>query len=175
MSVYTSIETDELTGFLSNYAVGRLRDYQGISDGIENTNYFVNTINGDDRCFVLTLWDGGTLSGIIDFYDACDDILLYDVAVLVNDWCNTRDAVLDKDKVVALLQAYNSYRPFQDNEQRYWSTMLRAGALRFWLSRLHDKHFPRPGELVHMKNPDVFRAILKDRIANSDVYREYWI
>jgi homoserine kinase type II len=45
MSVYTTIESDELEGFLSSYSVGSLRDFEGISDGIENTNYFVNTAN----------------------------------------------------------------------------------------------------------------------------------
>ena len=62
MSVYTTVETDELEGFLSNYSVGALRDYEGISDGIENTNYFVNTLNGDDRRFVLTLFEHHTLA-----------------------------------------------------------------------------------------------------------------
>ena len=121
------------------------------------------------------LWDGDMLSGIIDFYYACDDVLLYDVAVLVNDWCNTDQATLDRGKVIALLQAYNNYRPLQANEQQYWPAMLRAGALRFWLSRLYDLHFPRAGELVHTKNPDEFRAIMKDRVANNDSYRDYWI
>ena len=103
------------------------------------------------------------------------DVLLYDIAVLANDWCNADSAGLDHDKVVALLKAYNRYRPFRENEQQYWPAMLRAGALRFWLSRLYDKHFPRPGELVHTKDPDDFRAILKDRVANSEVYHDYWV
>jgi homoserine kinase type II len=121
------------------------------------------------------LWDGDTLSGIIDFYYACDDALLYDVAVLVNDWCSNEDASLDQEKVTALLRQYNHYRALQDNEQELWPTMLRAGALRFWLSRLYDKHFPRPGELVHTKNPDEFKAIIRDRAAKHDQYRDYWI
>ena len=121
------------------------------------------------------LWEGDTLSGIIDFYYACDDALLYDVAVLVNDWCSNEDASLDQEKVTALLREYNHYRALQDNEQELWPTMLRAGALRFWLSRLYDKHFPRPGELVHTKNPDEFKAIIRDRAARHDEYRNYWI
>ncbi len=54
MSVYTTIEDNELKSFLSNYNVGQLVDYQGISDGIENTNYFVNTSRGR---FVLTIFE----------------------------------------------------------------------------------------------------------------------
>ncbi|MFV2004954.1 MAG: homoserine kinase [Gammaproteobacteria bacterium] len=326
MSVYTTIEESELNSFLSNYDAGQLDNFQGISDGIENTNYFVNTDNGRyvltifehhsfeemqyylnlmhhfadhgvpsatpvadkqgnylslfkdkpialverlnggsitsttvDHCEQLgtamgkmhaaglsfdhrqanprgpgwcqrtalkvliklsedeqtllenevlfqkadshdfgrhadlprgvihadlfrdnALWDGDKFSGIIDFYYSCDDVLLYDLAVAVNDWCH-KDGVnqdnfsLDEDKVHALLTHYNTFRELTAHEQDYWPAMLRAGALRFWLSRLHDKHFPRPGELVHTKNPDEFKSILIDRIKHSDHYRDYWI
>ena len=92
-----------------------------------------------------------------------------------NDWCSNEDSSLNQDKVSALLAHYNTYRPLADNEQAYWPAMLRAGALRFWLSRLYDKHFPRAGELVHTKNPDEFKAILADRINNSDQYINYWL
>ena len=87
-------------------------------------------------------------------------MLLYELAIAVNDWCSNDDASLDRDKVLAFLSHYNIYRPLTENEQEYWPAMLRAGALRFWLSRLQDKHFPRPGELVHTKNPFEFIEIL---------------
>ncbi len=320
MSVYTTIEESELKTFLANYNVGKLTDYQGISDGIENTNYFVNTDSGR---FVLTIFEqhsfeemqyylnlmhhladhkvpsanpvadkqgrylnhfknkpialverlsGGSIiktsvqhceqlgaamgkmhaaglsfesrqdnprgpawcqltahkvinklteneqtilnnevhyqkqkrhadlprgvihadlfrdnalwqndaknvsfSGIIDFYYSCDDVLLYDLAVTANDWCLNQDFSLNRDKVFALLSHYNHHRALSNQEQSYWPAMLRAGALRFWLSRLYDKHFPRAGDLVHSKNPDEFKSILTDRISHSDRYLDFWI
>lgn len=319
MSVYTTIERDELDSFLANYSVGELADYSGISDGIENTNYFVDTHNSDGQRYVLTifehhsfeemqyylnlmhhladhevpsanpvadndghylsilkdkpaalverlagrsirettvaqcgqigaamgkmhaaglsfdshqpnprgpdwcihtadtlqeklpsaelqllneeitfqksirdaklprgvvhadlfrdnsLWDGDQLSGIIDFYYACDDTLLYDIAVTVNDWCCLDDYSLDHEKVIVLLKSYNQFRPLQEVEREYWPALLRAGALRFWLSRLYDKHFPRPGELVHTKNPDEFKTILIDRVNKQSDYQNCWI
>ena len=120
------------------------------------------------------LWAEDNFSGIIDFYYSCNDVLLYDLAVAANDWCTNEDASLDKDKVTALLAEYNNHRPLNALEQEYWPAMLRAGALRFWLSRLYDKHFPRAGELVHTKNPKEFKSILVDRINNSDTYINYW-
>jgi homoserine kinase type II len=122
-----------------------------------------------------SLWAGDTLSGIIDFYYACTDALLYDIAVTVNDWCCNPDFSLNQEKVSALLQHYNQHRELTNNEQDYWPTMLRAAALRFWLSRLYDKYFPRPGELVHTKDPDEFRAIMIDRIKQQDLYRSCWL
>lgn len=316
MSVYTIIEDDELKTFLSNYDVGDLQSFQGISDGIENTNYFVDTSRGrfvltifehhsfeemqyylnlmhhladhkvpsanpvadrqgnylslfkdkpialverlnggsitdttvnhcqqlgtamgkmhaaglsyeaklanprgpswcqhtaleiidklsEDEKSVLenevhfqkekrhadlprgvihadlfrdnALWDGNQFSGIIDFYYSCNDVLLYDLAITANDWCLNEDFSLNREKVVALLSQYDNYRPLQNNEHQYWPAMLRAGALRFWLSRLYDKHFPRPGELVHTKDPDEFKSILVDRIKHSSIYSNYWI
>ncbi len=324
MSVYTNIDPSQLEHLLSHYSVGELVDFKGISDGIENTNYFVDTRHqGEIRQFVLTIFEhhsfeelqaflglmhhladhqvpsanpvaddrgqylrrfgnkplalverlkGASItdisidhcrqlgeavgkmhaaglsfdirientrgphwcrqtasrimdrltkpertmlqdelafqhenrhaglpqgithadlfrdnalwyrhdgqdrfSGIIDFYYACHDVLLYDLAVIANDWCGDGDYRLEHDKVVTLLRHYHAFRPLQAGEQAFWPVLLRSAALRFWLSRLYDKHFPREGELVHTKDPDVFRAILQDRIQHHDDYRTFWI
>jgi len=313
MSVYTTIKHNELEAFLLNYNVGDLVDYTGISDGIENTNYFVNTSKGQ---YVLTifeeltakelpyfldlmaflaehevpsahpiedkqgdflrvlknkpaalvvkltgkgitqpnpaqcralgeslgklhsvshqftehrdnprgpswwndmsnkldnklstaerellkaeitfqnkhrhdalptgvihadlfrdnaLFEEDSLTGIIDFYYACNDVQLYDLAITVNDWCSNTDSALDTARVSAMLESYIEKRPLLDEEKQAWPMMLRAAALRFWLSRLHDKHFPKEGEMTHIKDPDVFKNILINRIENSDKYRE---
>ena len=304
MSVYTVVERDELEAFLSNYTLGDLIDYQGISAGIENTNYFVTTsekklvltlfenhcadelgyfldlmaflaehdvpsahpiadnsgrylreLNGKPAALVMrlsgsnvehpspaqcaalgknlgklhlagqsfsghrdndrgprwwyatrdavigkladdervlledeltfqrehrfdnlprgvihadlfrdnALFEDDTLTGIIDFYYACNDVLLYDVAVTLNDWCSNGGGTLDEEKSRAMLDAYKKERPFSTEETEAWPVMLRAGALRFWLSRLQDHHFPREGEITHIKDPDVFRDILLAR------------
>jgi len=315
MSVYTVVEKDELEAFLGNYSLGKLLDFQGISAGIENTNYFVTTsekrlvltlfenhtadelgyfldlmaflaehevpsahpiadnngnylreLNGKPAALVMRLSGGGvdapnieqcralghalakmhlagqsfdghrdndrgphwwlttrdivapklspddlslldeelsfqrshrfdalprgvihadlfrdnalfeedTLTGIIDFYYACNDVLLYDVAVTINDWCSNGDGALNEEKVLALLGAYRQVRPFTGEEAQAWPVMLRAGALRFWLSRLQDLHFPREGELTHIKDPNVFRAILIARKEQTTHLLELW-
>ncbi len=316
MSVYTPVERDELEAFLLNYELGDLVDYQGISAGIENTNYFVTTsekslvltlfenhtaeelgyfldlmaflaehavpsahpiadrnghylrtLNGKPAALVMrlrgasiehpgtahcralghalahlhlagqqfsghrdndrgphwwhttrdviadklsdsertlldeelafqrthrfdslprgvihadlfrdnALFEGETLTGIIDFYYACNDVLLYDVAVTVNDWCSNADGSLDEEKLRALLSAYRKIRPFTSEEQSAWTVMLRAGALRFWLSRLQDLHFPREGELTHTKDPGVFRNILQQHKTRAARLQELFV
>jgi homoserine kinase type II len=67
--------------------------------------------------------------------------------------------------VSALLTAYDAQRPFLDEERAAWKSMLRAAALRFWLSRLHDLHRPRAAELLTPHDPTHFERILRDRIA----------
>ena len=308
MSVYTNIEQHELEAFLKNYSLGALLKYQGINAGIENTNYFVTTENGE---FVLTIFEeigfdtlpyylnlmahlsdhgmptahpiadlhdnylqvlknkpaalvrrlkgknilapecihceavghalaqmhilgdsftgvmanprgrewvehtanrvseyltkedqkllceevnfrkqdiaknltkgvihadlfrdnvmfkGQILTGMIDFYYACNDYLLYDLAVTVNDWCSTENGELNADLYTALLKAYQSKRPTTELETDAWPYMLRAAALRFWLSRLQDKIFPKDGEITHIKDPDVFKNILLAHIHST--------
>ena len=302
MSVYTAVSKAELTGFLSRFPVGELQSYEGITAGIENTNYFVTTNVGEyvltlfehhqhdelpffinlmawmaehdipsahpiadhngeylqtlnDRPAVLavrlhgespeiptpgqchalgvmlgrlhtagqsypdfrenprgktwrhetgkkllsklngdaanllenellfqqqhdlsnlpqgiihadlfrdnSLFDNNHVTGLIDFYYACNDALVYDLAISVNDWCRKDASHLDSELVQAMLSGYQSIRPLLSEENDYWSAALRAAALRFWLSRLHDLHFPREGEITHTKNPDEYRKILE--------------
>ena len=106
------------------------------------------------------LFDGDRLGGIIDFDYACYGTLIYDLAVIMNDWCLLADGQLDAGRMESLLQAYHQVRPLQDREHEALPLMLRVGALRFWLSRLNDLNFPLPGELTFSKDPDEFRNML---------------
>lgn len=113
------------------------------------------------------------LGGFFDFYFAGCDKWLFDVAVTVNDWCvDLATGVLDTARADALLRAYQTIRPFTAEERRHWSDMLRAGAYRFWVSRLYDFYLPRAAELLKPHDPGHFERILRERILHMPALPE---
>ena len=106
------------------------------------------------------------LTGVIDFYYACNGYYLYDLAIIVNDWCLNKDMTINLQRQDALVNSYNKNRLIEKSEKEAWPNALRHAALRFWLSRLHDKHFPLDGEITHQLDPNDFKLILIDRIQN---------
>ncbi|KMN50675.1 serine kinase [Chromobacterium violaceum] len=116
------------------------------------------------------LLDGNHISGFIDFYYACNDILLYDVAIAVNDWARLDDDELDGGLARAFLEGYQSERPLEAAERDCWPVMLRAAALRFWVSRLQDLYQPASGELTYTKDPAVFQNLLLGHHLRQDFW-----
>ncbi len=116
------------------------------------------------------LWDGDSIGGVIDFYFAGCSLWLYDLAVAVNDWCvDLASARFDPTRARALLDAYHALRPLTDAEHEAWRTVLRAAALRFWLSRLYDIHLPRDAHTLTPHDPARFEVTLQQRIADTDL------
>ncbi len=118
---------------------------------------------------LFTDGDGGTeIGGVIDFYFAGLDTLLFDLAVTVNDWClDEKTARFHEPRLQALLGAYRRERPVSAAEVAAWPYALRAAALRFWLSRLHDAHAPREAHTLQPKDPAEYGRILAARRADA--------
>ena len=113
--------------------------------------------------------DGERVGGVIDFYFAGCTLWLYDLAVTVNDWCVDVDTgTFDRPRASALLDGYHARRPLTAAEHAAWHTVLRAAALRFWMSRLYDYYLPRPATVLTPHDPTRFERMLAQRIADTN-------
>ncbi|GAB5095354.1 MULTISPECIES: homoserine kinase [unclassified Caballeronia] len=134
-------------------------DYAALPDGPCHCDLF------RDNVLFAPGRDHARLGGFFDFYFAGVDKWLFDVAVTVNDWCvDLESGALDPARVDAMLRAYQTVRPFTPAEERHWNDMLRAGAMRFWVSRLYDFYRPREAQMLKPHDPGHFERILRERV-----------
>ena len=110
--------------------------------------------------------DDDRLSGVFDFYFAGVDCLLFDIAVCLNDWCiDLESGRLVEPRAAALVAAYDALRPLSSTELRLMPALMRAAALRFWISRLWDLHLPRDASVLTAHDPLHFERVLRARVA----------
>jgi len=106
------------------------------------------------------------LCGLFDFYFAGVDAFLFDIAVCLNDWCiDLASGRLAEDRAAAFVAAYDRVRALTVAERRLLPALMRAAALRFWISRLWDLHLPRDASVLKAHDPGHFERVLRERAA----------
>ena len=113
------------------------------------------------------MFEGEKLTGFFDFYFAGNDTWLFDLSVCMNDWCiDLNSGEHAPERAVAMLNAYQELRPLRSAERQLLPAMLRAGALRFWISRLWDFHLPREASMLKPHDPTHFERVLRARLTS---------
>jgi len=163
--------TPHVLPFLDAGQADMLRDTLAEQTAFAQSDTYHALPSGPAHCDLFrdnVLFDGTyeapRMGGIIDFYFAGCDTWLFDVAVCANDWCIQRETgIFIPERLQALLDAYAAVRPFTPQEHEAWPVLLRAGALRFWISRLYDYFLPRPAQTLKPHDPRHFERILTQR------------
>lgn len=152
---------DDEQRHLLNAVLGRLQSFHTRKPALPT-----GIIHGDlFRDNVLFARQG--IAAVLDFYNACQDDWLYDVAITANDWCIGTNGKLEQAKLQSLLRQYQIMRPFNEQEKACWPDLLLMAACRFWLSRLLDwhnnHHHPATNTLqpVTVKDPVEFQRIVE--------------
>jgi homoserine kinase type II len=128
--------------------------YQGLPVGIIHADLFRDNV----------MFDGDELTGFFDFYFAGCDTFLFDIGVCLNDWCiELATGAHNAPRAQAFLAAYQAIRPLSAQERQLLPAMARAGALRFWLSRLWDFYLPREASVLKAHDPAHFERVLRQR------------
>ena len=131
--------------------------YRALPEGASHCDLFRDNVLFEDQ------GSGLCLGGFFDFYFAGTDKWLFDLAVTINDWCLLEGGALDSGRMQALVDAYQSVRPLSPDELASIAAMLRAAALRFWISRLWDFYLPRDAHMLTPHDPSHFERILRSR------------
>lgn len=150
--------------------------WQNISDALQAFDNLPTGLIHGDLFHNNVLFDQGRISAVIDFYQSCNDWLIYDLAVTVNDWCLTDSLELDDQRTNVLMDAYAQVRPFTEDEKKAWPLILQLAAFRFWISRLVTFIYPEStmdqqhqGSLIRQfLDPNEFKEILRLRIKHAD-------
>ncbi len=145
------ITVDEQALMLDELAFQQRLELSQLPHGIIHADLF-----RDNTLFVT---GSDQLSGVIDFYFACYDVLLLDCAIVFNDWCLDNYQRINSGRAEALLDAYQAARAWLPQEQANWPAILRRAAFRFWLSRLYDFYFPR-AIIGERKDPNQMKQVL---------------
>ena len=164
--------TQEVLPFIDLVKKDLLNSELDVQDRFFNSPAFSELPSGACHCDLfrdnVLFKDNEELSGFFDFYFAGTDKWLFDIAVTANDWCiDLETGVFDPARLQALLQSYEEVRPLTSDEKSSWQLMLRAAALRFWISRLWDFYIPRNAQLLTPHDPTHFETILRLRIKDD--------
>lgn len=150
----------ELSSIISGFEFKLLNDEINYQENLRPVDLPTGLIHAD--LFVdNVLFKDNKISGLIDFYYACQDTLLLDIAITMNDWCRPGGLALDPALKDAFLKGYQQLRKLTEPEKASLPDYLRLAALRFWVSRLLDFHYPRSGPSVRTKDPKEFQLILE--------------
>ena len=116
------------------------------------------------------MFDNGLLTGVFDFYFAGCDTFLFDIGICLNDWCiNAETGTQDAARAAAFIDAYQRVRPLTGQESILLPDLQRAGALRFWISRLWDFYLPREAAVLKAHDPRHFERVLRELLAHPHI------
>lgn len=145
---------DELKFLMQHYPAA-----SSLPEGVIHADLFPDNV----------FFEQDAVSGIIDFYFACNDALAYDVAITLNAWCFEPNHEFNATKSRLLLSAYQKERNFTAEEKEAFPILLRGAALRFLLTRAHDWIYRDEGALVRPHDPLEYAAKLKFHARMNDV------
>ena len=157
--VMPHLDTGQLALLQSELALQNLvaasADYAALPRGPVHADLFRDNV----------MFEGETLTGCFDFYFAGVDTWMFDLGVTLNDWAITHaDGAHEPARAQALIDAYQSVRPFTPVEKKLLPVMVRAAALRFWISRLWDYYLPREASMLQPHDPRHFERVLRNRV-----------